>query len=216
RFESDHPSHGVMQSTLPLILLSCWLPAAQPAANEASDLRRIEQFAQSCENARRGEIMQLEHALGGLRSGAKSADSAPRIARIEADLRTLRAGKNPVVPNLRFPPEVGGIGRLPQLSAHVEQILSDQEMLVRCFFPVRIALVRNREPQGETVVQETTFVVRGLPTAAVQEGSDIELSQVFEVVGKSKYPTANGGSATALVVSEFDMKKVEPLLRKSS
>src|SRR5437016_4432357 len=104
---------------------------------------KVEAFLKLCESSRRGAILQLEHTLRGLRSQSpKSPQVTRQIAKIEEDLRVLRANKEPVVPTLGFPPEVGAIGRLPRLTCHVEQIVSDREMLVRCFFPVKVTTVR--------------------------------------------------------------------------
>jgi hypothetical protein len=126
------------------VLVSTVLAAADESGKPQALPANVEAFAKLCENSRRGAIMHLEHTLRGLRSqGSKSPDAARRIAAAEADLRVLRANKEPVVPPLGFPPEAGAIGRLPRLTCHVEQIVSDHEMLVRCFFPVKVTTVRH-------------------------------------------------------------------------
>ncbi len=190
--------------------------AAAPAQDgqSAAIPRKIESFLNHCETSRRGAIAQLEYTLRGLRAeNPKTPEIDRQIADIEADLRRLRANKEPVVPAFYYPPDVGAIGRLPRISCHVDQILSDKEMLVRCFFPVRITTVKNYERRGETIERPVVFVIRGVPTRDAQEGSDIELSQVFEIVNRREYRTVEGRASSALVISPFDMKAVEPYFR---
>ena len=86
-------------------------------------------------------------------------------------------------------------------------------MLVRCFFPVQVATVSHAEKRGETVVLPVTFLVSGLPTGETHEGADIELGQVFDVTGKQTYKTVDGRANSAWVISEFDMKALEPYFR---
>jgi hypothetical protein len=175
---------------------------------------RVKAFLETCETARRGAIAQLEHTLRGLRSQKPTSSAATRrIAEIEEDLRVLRAGKEPVVPTLVFPPETGGIGRLPRLSCHVDQILGEKEMLVRCFFTLKVSEVRHFQAHAETVVRPVTFLVRGTGTRNLQEGTDIELLDVFEIKGRQSYKTVPGSVQTAWVISPFDMKSVEPFFR---
>jgi hypothetical protein len=200
-------------------LLICNLLAAAPqsAARPLSVPPRIEAFLNLCETSRRGAIAQLEFTLRGLRAETvKSPDSSRRIAEIEENLRVLRANRQPVVPTFYYPPDIGAIGRLPKISGHVDQILSDREMLVRCFFPVRVTTVKDYERQSELIERPVTFLIRGMPTRDMQEGGDIELSQVFEIVGRRGYRTADGRATEALVISQFDMKAIEPYFRRTT
>src|SRR5262245_6877204 len=103
--------------------------AAQGQARSDSLAPRIEAFLKQCENSRQGAIAQLEHTLRGLQSqNAKTREVARRITNTQEELRVLKAKTHLVVPTLAFPPEVGAIGRLPGLSCHVDQILSQREM----------------------------------------------------------------------------------------
>src|ERR1700680_1178177 len=96
-------------------------PAGTPPVQEPVPAR-VKAFLETCETARRGALVQLEHTLRGLRSQQNTSAAVTRqIAEIEDDLRALRANKEPVVPTLVFPPDTGGIGRLPRLSCHVDQ-----------------------------------------------------------------------------------------------
>ena len=88
----------------------------------------------------------------------------------------LRANKEPVVPTFFFPPDIGAIGPLPRISGHVEQILSDREMLVRCFFTVRVTSVANFERRGETIERPVVFLIRGPSTRAAHRGGGIRAS----------------------------------------
>ena len=178
---------------------------------------KIAEFLQLCETSRRGAILQLEHTLRGLRAQHPQTQAVVhRIAEAEANLQILKANQEPVVPPLRFPPEVGAIGRLPRLACHVDQVLSENEMLVRCFFPVKVPTVRHYRGSLETISRPITFLVHGVPTREVQVGSDLELVQVFEISAARTYRTTAGQNATALVLAEFDMKTVEPFFQAGS
>lgn len=197
-----------------VLLASLALQPAQPPSNPMAVPPRIEAFLETCENYRRGAILQLEHTLRGLlNEEPKSAQTKQSILKIEQDLRELKANRQPVVPKLVFPLKVGGIGRLAQATCHVDQVLSEDEMLVRCFFPVQIAAVRRGERRGETVTVPIVFLVRGLATNDTHDGGDIDLGQVFEVVSKQNYKTVDGNAASAWVIHPFDLKKIEPYFR---
>ena len=191
--------------------------AIQPDAVPEAVTPRISAFLQLCETSRRGAILQLEHTLRGLRAQHPQTQAiVRRTAEAEASLQILKANREPVVPPLRFPPEIGAIGRLPRLSCHVDQVLTENEMLVRCFFPVKVPTVRHYRGSLETISRPITFLVHGVPTRDVQPGSDLELVQVFEISAARTYRTIAGQNATALVLSEFDMKTVEPFFRAES
>lgn len=200
-----------------LTLLLCMLAAAQNGPTQEGVVpAKIERFLKLCETSRQGAIMQLEHTLRGLRrqEGATREASRRRIASIEEQLRDLRSNSKPVVPQISFPPNIGQIGRLPRLSCHVDQVVSADEVLVRCQFSVVVTTVRRFQAHRETVVQGVRLLIRGLPTANMQEGSDLEMLQVFEIVGKETYQQVDGGSSVVLVLKEFDMKSVEPYFRR--
>ncbi len=135
---------------------------------------------------------------------------------MEANLRALHANKEPVVPALHFPPEVGDIGRLPQLTCHVEQILSKDQMLVQCNFSLKVRTVRNFQPRLETVVRPIRFLIDGLPTSAVTEGADAPLLDVFEIRAERSYQSVSGQTISVLVLAPFDMKAIEPYFRATS
>jgi hypothetical protein len=190
---------------------------AKEGGIQAPSPARIKAFLETCETARRGEILQLEHTLRGLRSQSPTSPIAMRrIAGLEEDLRLLRANKEPLVPTLAFPPETGAIGRLPRLSCHIDQILGDEEMLVRCFFTLKVPAVRHFQAHAETVVQPVTFLLRGLRTQDLHEGTDSEFLQVFEIRGQQSYKNVAGRAQTAWVLSPFDMKAVEPYFRAAT
>lgn len=204
-----------MLSVISSVLVASVLAVAadQPARPEAVPAH-VEAFLKRCEDSRRGAIMQLEHTLRGLRSqGSKSPDATRRMAKIESDLRVLRANKEPLVAPLAFPPEIGAIGRLPRLTCHVEQVLSDHEMIARCHFPVKVTTVRHFQRRGETVTQGVPFLLRGVSTLEAHEGADFEMLQVVEITGKQTYKTVEGKLNTVWILSEFDMKAVEPYFR---
>jgi hypothetical protein len=202
-------------TSIHLGLLLCVLGIApeQPAAGEPTPAK-IEAFLKSCESSRRGAVLQLEHKLRGLRRQSATSEQQRQIARAETELRLLRANERPVVPQLPFPPTVGAIGRLPRLTCHVDRVISADEALVRCYFPVVVTTVRNFTARRETVVHAVRFVLRGLPTGDLRESSDREMLGVFEVVGKQKYQAADGSTSDVYLLTEFDMRAVEPYFRK--
>ncbi|MEX0678082.1 MAG: hypothetical protein WD063_13455 [Pirellulales bacterium] len=199
-----------------LACLLCLLAVAETGvAQEGAVPAKIEKFLKLCETSKRGAILNLEHELRGLRRQAPQTREASRhIANLEEQLRVLRSNERPVVPPIAFPPQVGAIGRLPRLSCHVDQVVSDDALLVRGFFPVVVTTVHRFQAQRETVVQPVRFLVRGLPTRNVDEGSDLEMLDVFEVTGQETHRSADGGSDSVLVLKPFDMKSVEPYFRK--
>jgi hypothetical protein len=172
---------------------------------------KIKAFLEECETSRRGSIRQLEFELRGLRArNTQSPATARRIKKTEANLRALRDNKEPVVPALRFPPEVGDIGRIPRLTCHTDQILSDDEMLVRCHFSIRVRTVKNFRPQLETVVRPVSFLIRGLPTDPFTDGTDVQLLNVFRISGKHTYRSVAGKPITVQVLAPFDLRAIEP------
>jgi hypothetical protein len=182
---------------------------AQPTPSQ------IERFLDLCESSRRGAILQLEYKLRGLRAQSPpTRETSGQIARVEDQLRVLRANEEPVVPQIAFPPQVGAIGRLPGLSCHVEQVVSDKELLIRCFFPVVVRTVDKFTPRRETVTQQVRFLVRGVAAKDVGEGSDLELLEVYEIAGKQRLKTIDGASQQVLLLTPFDMKAVEPYFRR--
>jgi len=207
-----------MLSVISPVLVLCFLaPAADLAVKPAIAPAKIEAFLKLCETSRRGAILQLEHTLRGLRSQAsKSPQVTRQIVKIEENLGVLRANKEPLVPALTFPPEIGAIGRLPRLACHVEQILSDREMLVRCYFPVKVTTVRHFQARDEKIMQGVTLLMRGVPTSDAQEGADVEVPQVLEITGKQTYQTVEGRPSAVWVASDFDMKVVQAYFRQSA
>lgn len=201
-----------------LTLLSCALAVAQDGpTREGAVPAKIERFLELCETLRRGAVLQLEHSLRGLRNQQPmTREVGRRIAQLEEQLQALQSNSQPVVPQIAFPPQVGAIGRLPRLSCHVDQVISGDEILVRCRFPVVVAKVRKFQAHRDKIDQEVRLLIREMKTDNVREGSDLEMLQVFEVTGKETYQMVAGGSSEILVLKEFDMKSVEPYFRSKS
>jgi hypothetical protein len=198
-----------------LVVLAASVAADAQPRQPPTAPANVEAFVKHCETSRRGAIMTLEHTLRGLQArNAKTPEVTRHIAEVEADLRVLRSNKEPLVPPLGFPPEVGAIGRLPRPTCHVEQVLSANEMIVRCNFPVKVTTVRRYQAQGETVTQGLNFLVRGVSTREAREGADLQMLQVLEITGKKTYKTVEGKLNTVWVLAEFDMKAAEPYFRQ--
>ncbi|MEX2113949.1 MAG: hypothetical protein WD845_12235 [Pirellulales bacterium] len=212
-----HPAAGPGKLLLAFAaVVGLWSGAAGRVTGQTAAVipPRIEEFLRNCETSRRGAIAQREYELRGVRAkGASSTTTVRRINVIEANLASLRANKEPVVPALHFPPEVGDIGRLPQLACHVDQIISQDEMLAHCNFSLKVRTVRNFQPRLETVVRPVSFLIDGVSTAQVSEGADVPLLDVFEIAGRRTYRSVGGESIEVLVLAPFDMKAIEPYFR---
>jgi hypothetical protein len=205
----------MMSPLTALLLSSAWIAGMQATPAAQNPPPKVEAFLQRCEQTRRGAILQLEHTLRGLRQQGKSSETTRRIADVQAELRVLEANEKPLVPSLAFPPEAGAIGRLPREVCYLEQVVSDDEMLVRVNFPLRVGVVRNFRAVGEKVFQSVTFFVRGVPTKGLNEGADFALPQVFEVTRRHSYTTVDGARRSVWVLEEFDMRTIEPYLAKN-
>jgi len=175
---------------------------------------RVAAFLEECETARRGAIIRLEYQLRGLRNEQQKSQAkgiGRQIAKVEEDLRALRASQELVVPSLRFPVEVGAIGRLPRLTCHVDQVLANGEMLATCSFSLKVRTVEKRQARIETVIRPVSFLVRGIPTTQAHAGADLELLDVFEVTGRQTYETDAGKPTTVLVIEPFDLASIAKL-----
>ncbi len=183
---------------------------AQPGELSA-ELRKL---ADECDVLGRGTVLKLDEKLRGLRSGqVKSKNRAAAIRQCEKDIAEIKSRSRVIVPTIHFPVTAGGIGRLPGLGAHVDQILSPTEMLVTCAFHVPVVVTRHFNSESEMVTQLVRFKVRGLPTTDFAEATDIELLQVLRVLPAEKYQTVDGKPASVLVLEPFDMQPVERYLK---
>jgi hypothetical protein len=185
-------------------------PAAPP---------KVAKFLEQCENSRRGAILQIEHKLRSLRREHPGADGRRagnrEIAELERQLKFLETTPLPMLPTLSFPPQMGAIGRLPGLACHVDQVVSDNEMLVRCFFQVPVVTVRNYKGQREIVQETVQCVIRGAKTSGAMEGSDYETDGLYEVAAHESYQTSSGKPRMMLVLRPFDKQALEPYLPKA-
>ena len=87
----------------------------------------------------------------------------------------------------------------------MDQVLSGDQMVVHCLFPVKVTTVQHFRAQGETIMRPVRFLVQGIPTKERHAGEDPELLGVFEITGRKTYTSADGQNKTLLVLSEFDM-----------
>lgn len=198
-------------------LTVCAPAAATPlAASGVATLSatKVEAFVERCIAARRGAIARLEHSLRGLKNQRNTPQVARQIAKLESDLQALRAEREPVVPTLIFPLSKGDIGRLPRLTCHVDQILSDRELLVRCSFPLKVTTVEHFQGQQDTVMQPVACIIRGVSTRDKQEGADTQLTEVFAITDQETYETVAGKRLQVWIVEPFDMSVTKPLFEK--
>jgi hypothetical protein len=104
---------------------------------------QVKYFAEACDVARQAAIYRLEQSLHGMEKAGAGLDTAKgihsrgmaqRIQEIQEDLVELRGGRRFVTPTMAMPAKVGSIGRLPGGGAHVDQVLSANQMLGTCYF----------------------------------------------------------------------------------
>lgn len=202
----------IVASLIAMSFVSQWSRGQDEIRPAKPSAATIEAFLKLCETTRRGAIVQFEHELRGLQAkGTSDNKSLRRIRTLELHLEALRAGKHPVVPTLSFPPEVGAIGRLPRLTCYVDRVLSGQEMLVRVYFPVKVATVEHFRGKGETHMPAVNFLVRGISTADYHAASNRELSAVLQVTARR--PATTAGATPTWVLEPFDMTAIEAHFR---
>jgi len=194
-----------------LICLITVLPmqAAPPAPPSAPP--RIARFLELCETTRRGAILQLEHELRKQKNAAATERSPVRISQLEGRLKDLQSGQELIVPMISFPPQPGAIGRLPDNACYVEQVISRDEVLVRCHFRVPVTTIRDFRAYRDSVVQPVPAVIRSWKRR-VAEGQDTATSETFEVIGRDRYATQAGATRTVLVLKPFNMDELRPYL----
>ncbi len=173
---------------------------------------RIARFLELCETTRRGAILQLEHELRKQRNAPQDQQAPAKIAQLEARIRELDSGDELLVPAISFPPQVGAIGRLPGDACYIEQIISPDEVRVRCHFHVPVTSVRKFRAYRESVVQPVDAVIRGW-RREVAEGQDTRTGELFEVTGREVYATERGSARSILILKPFDKKELEPYLK---
>jgi hypothetical protein len=200
----------LIEFALLIPLLVAHSPAEQPVPP------KIARFLTQCETSRRGVVLQIEHRLRGLRQEKPlTPASARQIGLLEEQLRILESGQELVVPPLSFPLQSGSIGRFDGLECHVDQVVSRQELLVRCAFRVPVITVRNFQRHQEIVIQSVPLLIRGLEQKPPAEGQDWAIPGVFEVTGVERYQTVGGGPKNLTVLAPFDLETLAPY-RKAS
>jgi hypothetical protein len=155
----------------------------------------------------------LEHELRKQKNAAATERSPVRISQLEGRLKDLQSGQELIVPTISFPPQPGAIGRLPDDACYVEQVISPDEVLVRCHFRVPVTTVRNFRAYRDSVVQPVPAVVRGWKRD-LSEGQDTSTTEIFEVVGRERYATQGGAMRTVLVLKLFNMDELRPYLTR--
>jgi hypothetical protein len=201
-----------------LIRLALLMPllVAQAPADKAVP-PKIASFLAQCESSRRGALLQIEHRLRGLRREKPlSSASARQIGLLEEQLRVLDSGQQLVVPPLSFPLQAGSIGRLDGFECHVDQVVSGQEVLVRCYFRVPVITVQNFQRRQELVTQSVPLLIRGWEGDPPIEGQDWEIPGALEVAGVERYQTVGGGLKEVTVLTPFDLKAVARYHQKST
>jgi hypothetical protein len=194
------------------VCLLAVLPMQTAATKPATAPPRIARFLELCETTRRGAILQLEHEIRKQRNAPSAERSPVKISQLEARLKQLQSREELVVPTIAFPPQVGAIGRLPDDACYVEQVVSPNEVLIRCHFRVPVTTVRDFRAYRDAVVQPVAAVVRGWKQH-VSEGQDTTTREIFEVVGRDRYATQGGASRTVLVLKPFNAAELEPYLQ---
>lgn len=201
-----NPAMNLLHFVCVIPLLSLQAADARPTAPP-----RIAGFLELCETTRRGAILQVEHELRKQRNAPAAQRSPTRISQLEARLKELQSRTELLVPTISFPPQPGMIGRLPGDACYVEQVVSRDEVLIRCHFRVPVTTVRNFRSYRDSVVYPVAMIVRGWKQP-VSEGQDTRTSEVFEVMGRERYSTQGGAMRTVMLLKPFDMAELQPYL----
>jgi hypothetical protein len=176
---------------------------------------KIDAFLKRCETNRRGRILELEHTLRRLRHQAQSAQVLAQTRQLQGELQLLRANKDLLVPTLTYPPEKGTLGRLPELTFHVDEVIPPDALLGRSYFLVRLGSVQGFQFRPEKVREPAVFYVTGVKAQQYTPGGDIQLPETFEVVEQRSYRTANGRPGRAWVLRVVDMGEIYRYFRQN-
>jgi hypothetical protein len=176
---------------------------------------KIETFLKRCETNRRGRILELEHTLRRLRHQAQSAQVVAQTRQLQDELRLLRANQDLLIPTLAYPPEKGAMGRLPELTFHVDEVLPPDLLLGRSNFLVGLGSVQRFQFRPEKVHERAVFFITGVDAQKFTAGGDIQLPETFEVVEQRSYRTADGRPGRAWVLKVADMSQVYRYFRQN-
>jgi hypothetical protein len=196
-----------------LVAAIAWCTYA--SANAQAPPAKIDTFLKRCETNRRGRILELEHTLRRLRHQAQSAQVVAQTRQLQSELQLLRANKDLLVPTLAYPPETGAMGRLPDLTFHVDEVIPPDSLLGRSYFLVRLGSVQGFQFRPEKVRQPAVFYITGVNTQRYTPGGDIQLPETFEVVEQRSYRTADNRPGRAWVLRVVDMGDIYRYFRQN-
>jgi hypothetical protein len=198
------------------IALAAWAAFATSASAQAqAPPPKIEAFLKRCETNRRGRILELEHTLRRLRHQAQSAQVVAQTRQLQDELRLLRANNDLLVPTLAYPPEKAAMGRLPELTFHVDEVIPPDTLLGRSNFLVALGSVQRFQFRPEKVREQAVFYITGFDAQRYTPGGDIQLPETFEVVEQRSYRTADSRPGRAWVLKAVDMGEINRYFRQN-
>lgn len=132
-----------------------------------------------------------------------------RRNQLKVELARLRESDDVFFPKLGQPLVKGTVGILSGEFAKVRQVVGPNDMLCEALLVAPEVL----DATGTRIVRkqrvdEVLFMVRGVGTANLSDGSTASLPHKFEVTENYTYQTAIGGSKTVMVLEPIDMKLV--------
>jgi hypothetical protein len=127
-------------------------------------------------------------------------EAAIQVSNRQLDhLKAIQKGEAPYIPFLLRPLTTGKIGRFENPVFKIQQIVDENNMLVR----IRIGFEDGGiEPYEDLWLQ-------GVPTADLADGNAFEEDRVYRIVGNRQYDTAIGATKTVMHVEVFDAAKHE-------
>jgi hypothetical protein len=127
-------------------------------------------------------------------------EAAIQVSNRQLDhLKAIQKGKAPYVPFLRRPLSTGKIGRFENPVFIIQQIVDEDNMLVR---------IGVGNQNGGFTLNEDIWL-QGIPTTDLADGKAFEEDRVYRVVGNRQYDTALGATKTVMHVEVFDAAKHE-------
>ena len=174
---------------------------------------KIKAYLDAGKQQREAKIEELNARIKSLKADKKlkKQDRNKQILEAEKQLTAARAEKS-TGGEMKFPLEVGAIGKLTNRDATIIQIEGPDEMLVHLIYTVMVHEPKLRGNPLVATPRKVTVLVRGMPTAGLADGKTVKLGAIAEVVGNY---TSRSGS-TYMAIAPFDESQLQPYFKQSS
>lgn len=179
-----------------LLATALWAQVDDP---EAKRLEQREAYLQESAKQKEDELAFLQYRI-------KTSQSKRGQAMIRKEFRELKRSKELFVPRLALPLAVGQIGRLPQQTPLVVQVVDAENCIVQSNF--RTLVFRSPPPTWALGFVEEWLWIESVPTGEFRDNRAGDFPQVFEISGNRTYTTVDGGSKTVFVVRPIDLDEL--------